>query len=104
MQINELRSKSDEELVQELNQLNVRLQSDRLRHRLGKLVNTSTLKQSRRDIARVQMLLSEREKQAGLNPGSLYGKYGRSLPLNQGSGAAGEGFLSSMLDAGQASE
>jgi ribosomal protein L29 len=100
MKFEQLNALSDEALVhQEMTWQDI-LMSSLLRHRLGKLVNTSVLKQLRRDIARAQTLLTVRETAAGLSRGALKASHRASWqrPLPSKEDTAGTGFLKSLLD------
>lgn len=100
MKIEQLNALSDEALVHQEMTWQDALMSSLLRHRLGKLVNTSQLKQLRRDIARAQTLLTGREVSAGVSKGSLKASHRSTWrrPVASSEEAAGAGFLKSLLD------
>ena len=100
MKIDQLNALSDDALVHQEMSWQDALMSSLLRHRLGKLVDTSVLKQLRRDIARAQTLLTGREVSAGLAKGSLKASHRSTWlrPAPSSEEAAGTGFLKSLLD------
>lgn len=100
MKIDQLNALSDEALVHQEMTWQDMLMSSLLRHRLGKLVNTASLKQLRRDIARAQTLLTARETLAGLSKGALKASHHSSWqrPSPAAEDSAGTGFLKSLLD------
>jgi ribosomal protein L29 len=100
MKFNELTSLSDEQLVHKELGLQTALMTSLLRHRLGKLVNTGLIRDARRDIARVQTLLTQREQAAGLGKGALKAQFQSSYQPEAAAEteAAGSGFLKSLLD------
>lgn len=104
MKFSDLQSKSDEQLVHEELALERTLLTYQLRHRLGKLEDTSLLRKARRDIARAQTLLTRREQAAGLGRGTLRARHAGTFvpaaaPVAQ---EAGGEFLKGLLDdAGQ---
>jgi len=100
MNIEQLNALSDEALVHQEMTLQDSLMTNLLRHRLGKLVNTSVLKQTRRDIARAQTLLTLRETDNGLSKGSLKASHRSTWqrPAPSTEESAGAGFLKSLLD------
>jgi len=61
MKIDEIRSKSDEELNQEIYSLKEQLYDLRRRKAVGALENLSEIKRVRKDIARVYTVKKERE-------------------------------------------
>ncbi len=61
MKIEAIRDLSSEELRQRLSALNEELFKLRMQHGSGQLESTAMLKKSRRDIARVNTVLRERE-------------------------------------------
>lgn len=94
---------SDEELVHQGLAFEHSLVGSRIKHRLGKLENTSVLANLRKGIARVETLLTVREKAAGLSKGSLKAKYRSGFkPAAAAAPVVGEGFLKSMLDKSEA--
>jgi ribosomal protein L29 len=106
MKAAEIKALSDEQVV------HLELESERtllthsLRHRLGRLEDTSVLGKTRRDIARAKTEITARERRAGLNPGSLKGQHaGTFTPKAATAGeTAGGGFLKGILDKPEASE
>jgi len=100
MKIEQLNALADAALVHQEMTWQDLLMSSLLRHRLGKLVNTSVLKQLRRDIARAQTLLTVRETSAGLPKASLKASHRSSWvrPSPSTEETAGTGFLKSLLD------
>jgi len=106
MKFSELASLDDEKLVHQEMGLQDSLMRNLLHHRLGKLVNTSQLRGLRRDIARIQTLLTQREAAASLGKGTLKAKYRATYQPEVSSepeAAAGTGFLKSLLDSGSQS-
>jgi len=61
MRITEMRELTDEELNEELNNLKEKLFQLRFQLELGQLKNTSSIKQVKKDIARIKTILKERE-------------------------------------------
>jgi ribosomal protein L29 len=102
----ELSALSDEQLVHRELSLERTLTGHMIRHRLGKLENTSLLRKIRGDIARVQTALTSRELTASVPRGSLRSRHAGSYvpeaiaPASE----AGGGFLSGMLDNKEATE
>lgn len=62
MKTNELREKSGEELRDTANALRENLFRAKMKHRTGQLASPSELKSLRKDIARVETVLTERAK------------------------------------------
>jgi len=97
----ELKALSDEALVHQEMTWQDQLMGDMLRLRLNKLVNTSTLGKTRRNIARAQTILTTRERDTNAPKGSLKAKHRstwqRPAPA-AADGGAGEGFLKNLLD------
>lgn len=106
MKFSDLGSLSDEQLVHRELQLERTLTAHMIRHRLGRLENTSVLRATRRDIARIQTALGGRELAQALSKGSLKSKYASSFVPEAAAPAseAGGGFLSGMLDKAEAAE
>jgi ribosomal protein L29 len=101
MKIDELASLGDEALVHKELELERTMMAHTFRHRLGQLENTSVLKNTRRDIARAQTLLVSRERDAGLQRGSLKARHRSSFTPIRGAaaeGGAGDDFLKGILD------
>ena len=61
MKIKELKTKSEEELIAELNNLKKESFNLRFQQATGQLENTSRVRQVRRAVARVKTLLSEKK-------------------------------------------
>lgn len=61
MKAKDLREKTSEELVQEIAQLKEQLFKLRFQHVTNQLENTAQLKSTRRDLARVETIIRERE-------------------------------------------
>jgi len=61
MRITEMRELTDDELNGELNNLKERLFQLRFQLELGQLKNSSSIKQVKKDIARIKTILKERE-------------------------------------------
>ncbi|POZ88912.1 MULTISPECIES: 50S ribosomal protein L29 [Petrotoga] len=61
MRITEMRELTDEELNGELNNLKEKLFQLRFQLELGQLKNSSSIKQVKKDIARIKTILKERE-------------------------------------------
>ncbi|HBT51112.1 50S ribosomal protein L29 [Petrotoga mexicana DSM 14811] len=61
MRITEMRELTDEELNEELNNLKEKLFQLRFQLELGQLKNSSSIKQVKKDIARIKTILKERE-------------------------------------------
>lgn len=108
MKANELTGLSDEQLVHRELELERALINHTFRHRLNRLENTSLLGRTRKDIARCETLLTDREKSQGLQKGSLKAKYSSSwtttAPSQGGDQEAGAGFLKGILDTKDATE
>ncbi|MDO5732204.1 MAG: 50S ribosomal protein L29 [Eubacteriales bacterium] len=64
MKLASLREKSQEELVQEVNELTQELFKLRFRHATHQLEDNSQLREVKRNIARVKTILRERELEA----------------------------------------
>ena len=107
MKIDELASLGDEQLVHKEMELERAMMAHTFRHRLNQLENTSALKQTRRDIARAQTLLTSREKEAGLGKGTLRARHASSfVPTSNtaSTGGAGDDFLKGILDSRESAE
>ena len=107
MKVSELASLGDEQLVHKELELERAMMSHTFRHRLGQLENTSVLKNTRRDIARVQTMLVSREREGELQRGSLKARYRSSFTPVQGgtaAAAAGDDFLKGILDSRESAE
>ena len=107
MKIDELASLGDEQLVHKELELERAMMGHTFRHRLQQLENTSVLKTTRRDIARAQTLLVAREREAGLQRGSLKARYRSSFVLvasGAAAGNAGDDFLKGVLDGRESAE
>ena len=107
MKYSELTALSDEQLVHKEIALERTLTGHLIRHRLGKLENTSVLAKVRRDIARVHTALTAREHAAGLNAGALKGRHASTFvaaPVAAASAEAGGDFLKGLLDGQEAAE
>ena len=100
MKANELHALSDEQLVHKGLELERTLLTQTFRHRLGQLENTSVLGKTKKDIARVQTVVTAREHAQGLNKGTLLGMHrGSFVPAVAAAATeAGAGFLEGMLD------
>jgi len=99
MKASEIASLSDVELVHKTVELERQMMANLLRHRLGRLENSSLLKKARRNVARLKTVLRSRELAAGLPQGSLESKHVASYqPKAADSQTAGPGFLQSILD------
>jgi len=61
MRITEMRELTDDELNEELNNLKERLFQLRFQLELGQLKSSSSIKQVKKDIARIKTILKERE-------------------------------------------
>ena len=106
MEFSDIHALSDESLVHQEMAWQDELTGALLRHRLGKLVNTASLRGVRRSVARAQTVLTSREREAGLSLGALKEKYRASYvrPSPASSNVEGTDFLKSLLDgSGQAS-
>jgi ribosomal protein L29 len=107
MKIDELAALGDEQLVHKELELERSLLAHTFRHRLGQLENNSVLKQTRRDIARAQTLLTQREREAGLTKGALRARHGSSFvpsAASAPSASAGDDFLKGILDKQESAE
>jgi len=62
LKVTELRELSREELVEKVNSLKKELMQFRFQHKTGKLERQSSLKESKRDIARILTVLNEPKK------------------------------------------
>jgi len=61
MKASEIRAKSAEEMMQELDELHKEQFNLRMQHATGKLTRSSEMKRVRRDIARIKTVLSEKK-------------------------------------------
>lgn len=61
MKPKELRELSPDELVAKANEMRTELFTARIRHSTGQLENTAKLKTLRRDVARVETILGEKQ-------------------------------------------
>lgn len=106
MNPSEMRALDDEQLVHLELGLERTLMGHTLRHRLGKLEDTSVLGKVRRDIARAQTFISERERSQNAPRGSMRARHASTWkPEVTPAGAeAGAGFLKGILDGRSASE
>lgn len=108
MKFAEINSYADEQLVHHEMALERTLMGHLIRHRLGKLENTSVLKKVRSDIARTQTAITGREHLAGLNKGALRSKYSSSfvpsVAVPADATESGAGFLQGVLDSEQPAE
>jgi len=106
MKAAEIKSLSDEQVVHLELEAERALLTHTLRHRLGRLEDTSVLGKTRKDIARAKTELTARERRTGVNPGSLKGQHaGTFTPQAATTGEApGGGFLKGILDKPEASE
>ena len=64
MKTSDLRSKTDDELIEQLHQLRKEAFNLRFQQASGQLENTARRRQVRRDIARVKLILGERRSAA----------------------------------------
>jgi large subunit ribosomal protein L29 len=64
-EFNELRNKSEAELLDELHDRRASLFNLRYQMTLNQLTNISAIRNTRKDIARIQFLLAERRRNAG---------------------------------------
>lgn len=62
MKAAELRGRTDEELQEQLTELKEELFGLKFQHVLGQIEDTGTLKRARRDIARINTVLHERQQ------------------------------------------
>ncbi len=132
MKAAELNGLSDEQLVHKALELERALMGHGFRHRLGQLENTSVLRKTRRDLARVKTVITAREQasaladavksiqedgEAGLafaagvslkaNKGTLLAKHRATyVPAapSKANAEAGSEFLTGILDKGGAAE
>jgi ribosomal protein L29 len=100
MKAAEIQALTDEQVVHLELELERKLLSHTLRHRLGKLEDTSVLGKTRKDIARAQTEITLRERNGGLNAGGLRAQHASSYTPSapQAGDAAGGGFLKGILD------
>ena len=99
------KSMSDEQLVHRGLQLERELMSARFRLHTQQLEDTSALKKLRRDIARVQTQLRERERSEGLRKNALRDQYARSFsPFEEAPQEKGGGMLAGIVDKIKGSE
>lgn len=105
MKYSELRALTDEQLVHRELSLERSLLTSQLRHRLGRLEDTSVLQKARRDIARVQTLLTEREQETMAAKGSLRARYAATYSPEAVAAPSelGGGFLKGLLDGSEQS-
>jgi large subunit ribosomal protein L29 len=61
MKANEIRQKSADEMMEELNALHKEQFNLRMQHTTGQLTRSSEIKRVRRDIARIKTVLSEKK-------------------------------------------
>lgn len=106
MKASEIKTLTDEQLVHLELELERKLLSDSMRHRLGKLENTSMLGKTRKDVARAQTEITGRESGEGISKGALRARHaGSFVPAARSAGSdAGGGFLKGILDTQEASE
>jgi ribosomal protein L29 len=97
----ELQALSDEALIHLGLSFEQSLTMALIRQRMGKLTVPTTLRDLRRNIARVQMVVGNREKAAGIQKGSLLSKHRSTFTVSAEPAASGENFLSSLLDGAQ---
>jgi large subunit ribosomal protein L29 len=64
MRASDLRTRTDDELAEELETLGREIFNLRFQRASGQLENTSRFRQARRDIARIKTVLGERQRQA----------------------------------------
>ncbi|MBU9889764.1 MAG: 50S ribosomal protein L29 [Candidatus Omnitrophica bacterium] len=64
LKVEELRELSREELLEKVNNLKKELMQFRFQHKTGKLERQSSLRETKRDIARILTLLNEPKKGA----------------------------------------
>ncbi len=102
----ELTELTDAALVHRSMDLERELTTALFRHRMGRLENVGTLKQKRRDIARVHTAITTREHAANTHRGALRSIHGGSFvpSATAASAGAGESFLQSILDKPEAAE
>ena len=62
MKVSEIRELSSEEMQRKVNELKEELFNLRFQHEVGQLENSQKMKQTKRDIARVQTVISELAK------------------------------------------
>ena len=64
MKANDLRTRTDDELTEQLETLGKEIFNLRFRRASGQLENTSRFRQARRDIARIKTVLGQHQRQA----------------------------------------
>lgn len=64
--LKELRNLTNEELNTRLRENESKLFKDRMQHVLGQLENVKTLWKSRKEIARIKTLMTEKQRSAGV--------------------------------------
>lgn len=99
MKTSELSGMSDVALVHKALELERQMMTSLLRHRLGRLEDSSVLRQNRRDIARIKTVLRARELEGGLPKGALESRHASTYqPQAAQPSNEGPGFLQSILD------
>lgn len=100
MATNDVRKLADQELVHFLLSQERELVDRRFKHSLNRLENTSSLRDVRRNIARVRTELRAREIAAGVGPNSLARQHRGSYSHEADAPSSSEtgGFLSNVVD------
>lgn len=108
MKVQELAALGDEQLVHKELELERAMMGQTFRHRLNQLENTSTLKKTRRDVARAQTVLTQREHTAKLDKGTLRARHASTFSAGTAAAGAqpgaGEDFLKGILDSRESAE
>lgn len=101
----EIRELSDAQLVHAEVRAEREIALEGLRHRAGRLEDTSKLRRIRKEIARYQTVQREREIAAGLDKGSLKRSYAKSVDASDATAVAepvatgeSKGFLKGIVD------
>lgn len=90
---------SDQDLVTKLAQTQRDLVAARFKHSTNQLENTATLRELRRDIAKIKTEASRRESAQGLAKNALFAKFKpESASSEDAPAAAGGGFLQGIVD------
>lgn len=100
MATNDVRELADQELVHFLLSQERELVDRRFKHSLNRLENTASLRDVRRNIARLRTELRARELATGAGPNSLTRQYRGSFSHEAATSASAEkgGFLSNVVD------
>ncbi|TVQ91746.1 MAG: 50S ribosomal protein L29 [Deltaproteobacteria bacterium] len=96
-----IKSMSDESLTHRLVEAERELVHRRFAHSQGALENTASLRELRKEIARIKTEAGRRESQQGLPRDAIFNKYRKTLGKSQPKAASEEskgGFLQGIVD------